>query len=70
MDGVAVLVVSGGNAIPARLSVVNSDGAVVAAYAAQAPAAPVQVAAKGAQAQSLDIDIPNYKIDDVIQAAS
>ncbi|MEU3048813.1 hypothetical protein ABZ705_20280 [Streptomyces sp. NPDC006984] len=62
VDGAAVLVVHGGNAIPGELPVVDANGNAVATYTPGKPSAPTT-------ARSLDIEIPDYKIDDVIQAA-
>ncbi|MFF1796295.1 hypothetical protein ACFVXQ_19095, partial [Kitasatospora sp. NPDC058263] len=63
VDGAAVLVVTGGNAVPGELPVVDANGNAVATYTPGKPTAPTT-------AKYLDIQIPDYKIDDVIQAAS
>ena len=61
-DGVPMLVVNGSNAVPETLVVVDGTGIAVAAYTAGPP--PVR-----ARVRQLDISIPSYKIDDVIQSA-
>jgi hypothetical protein len=61
-DGVPMLVVNGGNAVPETLVVVDGTGTAVAAYTAGPPPARARV-------RQLDILVPDYKIDDVIQSA-
>ncbi|WP_143687091.1 hypothetical protein [Streptomyces sp. TLI_171] len=69
VDGVAVLVVSGGNTIPGELAVVDANGTAIATYTPGAPSAPTAATAKSLDV-ALDISVPNYKIDDVIQAGA
>ena len=70
-----VLVVTGGNVVPGQLVVVDAAGTAVASYTAGAPSAPATqqgdagIAPRVRSASfSLDIAVPDYKIDDVIQA--
>ncbi|MFJ6798904.1 hypothetical protein [Streptomyces sp. NPDC091268] len=84
VDGTPVLVVSSGTALPAGLTVLDASGNAVAVYAAR-PSLEARssfnsdltgglnldsTSAVGGRRGLLDIQVPDYKIDDVIQASS
>ncbi|MFI6850431.1 hypothetical protein OG535_40430 [Kitasatospora sp. NBC_00085] len=69
VDGVAVLVANGGSTIPGELPVVYAGGNAIATYTLGTPITPMAATARSLDL-SLDIHVPNCKIDEVIQVAS